>query len=136
MENTEEKVKNLKIKNQNDLLEINNKIKREMESSEFLRNEISKKENECKKFEENLFESNQKNQLLQDENNKMVKKIESYENILSYESLKLLQTLIKEINDCSSDLDSLIGICLDIYNRAAAATVGPIVLNPVYTIGP
>ena len=43
-------------------------------------------------------------------------KIMALEILMSTDSLKLLQNLFKELNICTSDLDGLVGVCIDLYH--------------------
>lgn len=58
----------------------------------------------------------EKNQNYFTENLTLNEKIKSMETLMNKDSLKLLQNLFKELNVCTSDLDGLVGVCVDLYN--------------------
>ena len=54
------------------------------------------------------------NEELTSKNSTLSDKMKAFEALLSADSMKVLRLLFKEMNECTSELDSLVRICMDI----------------------
>jgi chromosome segregation ATPase len=113
----QEKTKSDGLNHAKEIEALKEKLRLENSSAKSLMAEIENYLNKLNKMDQALKKLSNDNQQIMNENCDKNEKIKALEVIINADSLKLLQMLFAELNICTTDLDSLVNICNDIYKR-------------------
>lgn len=113
----QEKLKSDGLNHTKEIESLKEKLQLENSSSKSLLSEIENYSNKLSKMDQALKKLSNDNQQIMNENCDKNEQIKALEVIINTDSLKLLQILFSELNMCTTDLDSLVKICADIYKQ-------------------
>ncbi|XP_013385155.1 centrosomal protein of 85 kDa isoform X2 [Lingula anatina] len=113
LENKHKKQKQMEIKHQSEIKQLEERISQEESSVLALKEELGTTEKELRKVRQTMKEINKQNQDLMEDSMTLRDKVKEAEKLTSAETKKLEQRLLKEMQVCFSDLQSLVQICME-----------------------
>jgi hypothetical protein len=112
----QDKFRKSQLKHEEQLNEINEKMKLEQDASLSTQRQLESKEKQVDELRASIREVLNEKQSLINENLTITEKLKSYEVLCSVDSFKLFKLLFKELSSCTIDLECLARNCIDIYN--------------------